>query len=95
VNVLFGEFARQAAVVSRYIDGVYLNRAFVGQEGYTQPLTPVPESEQKNAMNTLFAFVFAPDAIDEMAPFLPTLSVSAADLAVGTETSPLACTTCY
>ncbi len=68
VNVLFGEFARQASVVSRYIGGVYLNRAFVGQEGYTQPLTPVPESEQLNAMNTLADFVFAPDAIDEMAP---------------------------
>ena len=68
VNVLFGEFARQASVVSRYIGGVYLNRAFVGQEGYTQPLTPVPEDEQQNAMNTLTAFVFAPDAIDEMAP---------------------------
>jgi hypothetical protein len=68
VNVLFGEFARQASVVSRYIGGVYLNRAFVGQEGYTQPLTPVPEVEQQNAMDTLSAFVFAPDAIDEMAP---------------------------
>ncbi|WP_412971476.1 zinc-dependent metalloprotease [Glaciecola sp. MF2-115] len=68
VNVLFGEFARQASVVSRYIGGVYLNRAFVGQEGYTQPLTPVPEDEQQNAMNTLTAFVFAPDAIEEMAP---------------------------
>ena len=68
VNVLFGEFSRQASVVSRYIGGVYLSRAFVGQEGYTQPLTPVPEDEQQNAMNTLTAFVFAPDAIDEMAP---------------------------
>ncbi|MDT0627704.1 zinc-dependent metalloprotease [Alteromonas sp. W364] len=68
VNVLFGEFARQASVVSRYIGGVYLNRAFVGQEGYTQPLTPVPESEQNKAMNTLMSFVFAPDAIEEMEP---------------------------
>ncbi|GAC29815.1 zinc-dependent metalloprotease [Brumicola pallidula] len=68
VNVLFGEFARQASVVSRYIGGVYVNRAFVGQAGYTQPLTPVPEAEQQNAMDTLSAFVFAPDAIDEMAP---------------------------
>ncbi|AEP30615.1 zinc-dependent metalloprotease [Brumicola nitratireducens] len=68
VNVLFGEFARQASVVSRYIGGVYLNRAFVGQPGYTQPLTPVPEDEQQKAMNTLMNFVFAPDAIDEMSP---------------------------
>ena len=68
VNVLVGEFARQASVVSRYIGGVYLNRAFVGQDGYTQPLTPVPEAEQNKAMNTLMSFVFAPDAIEEMEP---------------------------
>lgn len=68
VNVLVGEFARQATVVSRYIGGVYLNRAFVGQEGYTQPLTPVPEAQQKNAMNTLADYLFAADAIEEMEP---------------------------
>jgi hypothetical protein len=67
-NVLFGELSRQSAVVSRYIGGVYLNRAYVGQEGYTQPLTPVPASEQKKAMNTLSAYLFAPDAIKEMQP---------------------------
>jgi hypothetical protein len=52
---------------------VYLNRAFVGQEGYTQPLTPVPASEQNKAMNTLAAYLFAPDAIEEMAPLFAYL----------------------
>ncbi|MGQ8364652.1 zinc-dependent metalloprotease [Glaciecola sp. 1036] len=65
-NVIFNEFARQASVVSRYIGGVYLNRAFVGQEGYTQPLTPVPKKDQKRAMQLLSKQLFAPDAVEEM-----------------------------
>lgn len=65
-NIIFNEFARQASVVSRYVGGVYLNRAFVGQEGYTQPLTPVPEAEQKRAMALLADEFFAPDAVEDM-----------------------------
>jgi len=72
-NVLFSELTRQSAVVSRYIGGVYLNRAFVGQEGYTQPLTPVPAAEQQKAMNTLATFLFASDAIAEMEPLFAYL----------------------
>ncbi len=73
VNILFGEFARQASVVSRYVGGVYLNRALVGQEGYTQPLTPVPEDYQRKAMGTLMSYFFAPDAIEEMEPLFAYL----------------------
>jgi predicted Zn-dependent protease len=67
-NILFNEFGRQATVVSRYIGGVYLNRAMVGQEGYTQPLTPVPEDYQLKAMNTLSTYFFAPNAIESLEP---------------------------
>ncbi|MGB3724429.1 MAG: zinc-dependent metalloprotease, partial [Glaciecola sp.] len=67
-NILFREMFSQSQVVSRYIGGVYLNRAMVGQEGYTQPLTPVPASYQKKAMNTLSQYFFAPDAITHMEP---------------------------
>lgn len=68
VNILFSEFNRQAAVVSRYIGGVYLNRAMVGQEGYTQPLTPVPVDYQKKAMQALNTYFFSPSAIEAMEP---------------------------
>lgn len=68
VNILFREFGSQASVVSRYIGGVYLNRAMVGQEGYTQPLTPVPADYQKKAMDTLNTYFFAPDAISSLEP---------------------------
>jgi len=68
VNILFREFGNQATVVSRYIGGVYLNRAMVGQKGYTQPLTPVPADYQKEAMKTLNSYFFAPDAISNLEP---------------------------
>lgn len=68
VNILFSEFGRQAAVVSRYVGGVYLNRAMVGQDGYTQPLTPVPADYQQKAMSTLNNYFFAPNAITNMEP---------------------------
>ncbi|MGK0372205.1 MAG: hypothetical protein ACJAW1_002454 [Glaciecola sp.] len=68
VNILFREFGNQATVISRYIGGVYVNRAMVGQEGYTQPLTPVPAEYQKKAMATLNNHFFAPDAIRSLEP---------------------------
>lgn len=72
-NVLFGEFSRQANVISRYIGGVYTDRTFVGQEGYNQPFTPVPVAIQKGAMKTLSDYVFTPDAIDSIEPLFAYL----------------------
>ncbi|MFT4653687.1 MAG: hypothetical protein ACI82S_001340 [Patiriisocius sp.] len=68
VNILFREFRNQATVTSRYIGGVYLNRAMVGQQGYTQPLTPVPADYQQKAMMTLNKHFFAPNAITSLEP---------------------------
>lgn len=73
VNAVFGEFARQAAVVSRYIGGVYVDRTLVGQDGYQQPFTPVEVERQKRAMQTLSEYVFAPDAIEGMEPLFAYL----------------------
>ncbi|WP_100644023.1 zinc-dependent metalloprotease [Alteromonas facilis] len=73
VNVVFGEFARQASVVSRYVGGVYVDRSYVGQEGYQQPFTPVAKADQERAMKTLRDFVFAPNAISEMEPLFAYL----------------------
>jgi hypothetical protein len=60
--ILSGQQAAAANVVSRYIGGVHVNRAMVGQPGATRPFTPVPRDEQKRAMRTLTQYVFAPDA---------------------------------
>ena len=57
-----GEQARAANVVSRFVGGVYLDRAMVGQEGATKPFTPVEETKQRRAMSYLSKNVFAPDA---------------------------------
>lgn len=59
-----------AAVVSRYIGGVYVDRAVVGQEGATEPFRPVETDRQKKAMEVLERQVFAPDAFQLPAELL-------------------------
>jgi hypothetical protein len=51
-------------VFSRYIGGVYVDRAMAGQKGETQPFTPVSLEDQKRAMNAIKTYVFAPNAFD-------------------------------
>ncbi len=58
------EHALSLGVISRYIGGVYVDRAFEGQSGATKPFRPVPVAEQKRAMEALAKHAFAPDAFD-------------------------------
>jgi hypothetical protein len=51
-----------ATVVSRYIGGVYVDRAMVNQPGAGKPLTPVSLADQRRAMQLLRDEVFAPQA---------------------------------
>ncbi|MEQ9008604.1 MAG: zinc-dependent metalloprotease, partial [Ekhidna sp.] len=60
--ILSGQYAGASKVVSRYIGGVYVDRAVAGQEGGTQPFTPVSYADQKRAMDALSKYVFAPNA---------------------------------
>lgn len=62
--VLSGQRANAGDVISRYIGGVYVDRAMVGQEGGKQPYTPVSLEDQKRAMNALSEYVFAPNAFE-------------------------------
>lgn len=62
--ILSGQRANAGNVISRYIGGVYVDRAMVGQDGGTQPYTPVRLEDQKRAMDALSKYVFAPDAFD-------------------------------
>lgn len=55
-------FQWAANVTSRYIGGVMVNRAMVGQPGAATPFVAVSLDEQKRAMNVLRDHVFAPDA---------------------------------
>ena len=53
-----------AGVISRWVGGVYVDRAMAGQEGGGEPLQPVEREQQKRAMATLSEHLFAPDAFD-------------------------------
>lgn len=60
--LLTGQYANATNVISRYIGGVYVDRAMVGQNGATQPYTSVSLADQKRAMAALSNFAFSPDA---------------------------------
>ncbi len=60
--VVTSEQATALTVASRYIGGVYVDRALAGQPGAKQPFRPVPYDEQKRAMAVLARYGFAPDA---------------------------------
>lgn len=60
--VVTGQQAGAANTISRYIGGIYVDRAFIGQEGGTKPFTPVEAGKQKMAMKALNDYVFSPDA---------------------------------
>ena len=51
-----------AHTTSRYVGGVYVDRAMIGQERANKPYTPVELETQKLAMKTLSERFFAPDA---------------------------------
>lgn len=60
--------------ISRYIGGVYVDRAFEGQKGASsKPFTPVSYKDQKRAMEALAKLAFAPNAFElpeELYPYL-------------------------
>ncbi|WP_179348989.1 zinc-dependent metalloprotease [Winogradskyella pacifica] len=60
--LLSGQRATAVNVISRFIGGVYVDRAMIGQEGGSQPFTPVSLEDQKRAMNALTKYAFAPTA---------------------------------
>lgn len=61
-SIAQGEYMNQISVVSRYVGGVYVDRAFAGQKGAGVPYKPVPYAEQKRAMNLLKTYAFSKDA---------------------------------
>lgn len=63
-NVLQAQKRSAFNVISRFIGGVYVDRAMQGQAGGTQPYTPVSYADQKRAMNALKDYLFAPNAND-------------------------------
>ncbi|MEM7451683.1 MAG: zinc-dependent metalloprotease [Pseudomonadota bacterium] len=64
---LMRSWARSAAVVSRYVGGVQINRAMVGQPGGGEAYTVIDAATQRRAMQVLTDQVFAPDVLDPAA----------------------------
>lgn len=62
--LLSSQKATSGNIISRFIGGVYVDRAMAGQNGGTKPYTPVSLKDQKRAMDALNKYVFAPDAFD-------------------------------
>jgi hypothetical protein len=52
-----------ARSASRFVGGVYVDRAMAGQAGAAAPLAPVDRATQERAMQLLRTKVFAPDAM--------------------------------
>lgn len=59
---LTGQQAWALWTISRFIGGVYIDRAMVGQTGATQPFTPVDAADQRRAMQALAKYGFSPTA---------------------------------
>ncbi len=68
-NSLFGQYRRQAEVISRQIGGVYVERNVVdSNKEQSLPYTPVPKEKQQAAMQALTDYVFAGDTLVSMQP---------------------------
>lgn len=62
--ILSNQKSTASGVISRFIGGVYVDRAMVGQANATKPYTAVSLTDQKRAMNALESYVFAPNAFN-------------------------------
>jgi hypothetical protein len=72
--LLTTEANNAVTTISRYVGGVYVDRAFEGQKGASnKPFTPVSYKDQKRAMDALAKFAFAPNAFDLPAELYPYL----------------------
>lgn len=72
--LLTSEANNLVTTISRYVGGVYVDRAFQGQKGSSnKPFTPVSYKDQKRAMDALAKLAFAPDAFALPADLYPYL----------------------
>lgn len=63
-SILMGQYAQAGNVIYRFIGGVYVDRAMAGQNGATQPFTPVAYKDQKRAMKAINDHIFSENAFN-------------------------------
>lgn len=71
-NIVSREQLNCARVLTRYIGGVYVERATPGTSN-VKPLTPVPATDQQRAMAILVESIIAPDALASSPEFIAYL----------------------
>ena len=74
-NVLLRNYIGAINIATRYVGGVYVDRAVVAQPGATQPYTPVSEADQRRAMKLISDYMFAPNLLGESKEFYKYLQV--------------------
>ena len=62
-GIIWSAYGTQCGVISRYIGGIYVSRSAAGQINAPVPYQPVPEMEQRRAMQALSDYCFAPSAM--------------------------------
>lgn len=70
---LLWQYSGQLNAIARYVGGVHVQRALAGQPRTQNPLSPVPAETQRQALETLAQYAFAPDAFDWDAELLQHL----------------------
>lgn len=70
-STLMSDYGRAAAVLSRHVGGIRIDRSFHGQEGASpSPFQPVPREDQTRALAALQQHVFGPGAFSFLKPDL-------------------------
>jgi len=69
----FTAYSRAAAILPKYVGGIYHSRLHVGNDSGLLPFQVVPAAEQRRAVETLSRVLFAADAFDLPAELLNKL----------------------
>ena len=74
----FRQFSRSAALIAKYIGGVYYVRDFAGTSQL--PLTPVPPAKQREALSIVATGIFSADSFRFKPEFLRSMGIDYLDL---------------
>jgi hypothetical protein len=74
----FRQFARSAALIAKYVGGIYYVRDYAGTSQL--PLTPVPPAKQREALNIVASGIFAADSFKFKPEFLRSMGIDYLDV---------------
>jgi hypothetical protein len=69
----FRQFARSAALIAKYVGGIYYVRDYAGTSQL--PLTPVPPAKQREALNIVATGIFSADSFKFKPEFLRSMGI--------------------